>query len=406
MLYELYQTQDDVLEPLRGLARFGRQILSSLPTNVRDLEPLRHLDAAWNLFSDTALTHVRPSFGIDAIEVQGRRVVVSEEPVVATPFGTLLHFRKEWGEPSLPRVLLVSPMACHFATLLRETVRTMLPEHDVYVTDWHNVRDVPQSEGTFDLDDYIDHLMRFLERLGSGVHVVGICQPCPAALAAVALMSEAQHPDTPKTLTLMAGPVDTRVNPTAVNERAQAHPLSWFERTVVNRVPARYAGAGRRVYPGFLQIAGFMSMNLPRHRDSFYKLYCARRDNDEGKAAPIKQFYDEYFAVCDLPGEFYLQTMQRVFQEHHLPLGRFEFFGRPVDLGAIHRTPLLTVEGGRDDICGLGQTRAAIDLCTGLDATQKAEYLEQDAGHYGVFSGHRWTESIYPRVRDWIRQHA
>ena len=406
MLYQIYQTQDDLLQPMRALARAGRQLLSNLPAEVREIEALRHLDAAWNLISDAGLTHARPAFDVEDVEVQGRRVGVVEEAMLRTPFGTLLRFRKEGLGAAQPKVLIVSPMACHFATLLRDTVRTMLPDHDVYVTDWHNVRDVPLSAGTFDLDDYIEHLMRFLAVLGPGVNLMGICQPCPAALAAVALMSEDGHPATPVTLTLMAGPVDTRQNPTSVNQRAHSHTLEWFERTVVDRVPPRYAGAGRKVYPGFLQIAGFMSMNLSRHQASFYKLYRARVDRDEAKAAPIKQFYDEYLAVCDLPAEFYLQTMRRIFQEHHLPLGTFAFRGRRVDPGAIRKTALLTVEGGRDDICGLGQTRAAIDLCSGLKKTQKAEHVEADAGHYGVFSGTRWSENIHPRVRDWIGQHG
>lgn len=406
MLYHLYQAQDDLLQPLRAYARWGREWLARLPPDVRDLEFLRHVDAACDLISDAKLTHSRPAFAIDEISVEGRTVAVREEPVTATPFGTLLRFRKQDVDADHPKVLVVSPMACHFATLLRDTVRALLPEHDVYVTDWHNVRDVSLSSGSFDLDDYIEHLMRFLEQLGPGTHLMGVCQPCPAALVVTALMSEDAHPATPRTLTMMAGPVDTRQSPTSVNKRAHAHPLSWFERTVIHSVPGRYPGADRRVYPGFLQIAGFMSMNLTRHQDSFYKLYRARVERDEPKAAPIQQFYDEYLAVCDLPAEFYLQTMQRIFQEHHLPLGRFEFRGRPVDLGSIRSTALLTVEGGRDDICGLGQTRAALDLCPRLPASHKAEHVEQDAGHYGVFSGSRWSEHIYPRVRDWIRQHA
>lgn len=405
MIYQIYQAHADMMQPVRYFAGLGRDWLGTLPLAARDLEPLRHLGAAWDLIAETGLTHVRPDFGIEHIEIDGQPCEVREERVLVTPFGTLLHFRKD-STVEQPRVLIVSPMACHFATLLRETIRTLLPEHDVYVTDWHNVRDVPLSEGSFDLDDYVEHLMRFLTHLGPRAHLIGICQPCPAALAAVALMSEDKHPATPRTLTLMAGPVDTRLNPTAVNQRALGHTLDWFERVVIDRVPSRYAGAGRKVYPGFLQIAGFMTMNLSRHQESFQKLYFARVDNDDAKAEPIKEFYDEYLAVCDLPAEFYLQTVHRIFQDHHLAKGCFTWRGRPVNPAAITRTALFTVEGGRDDICGLGQTRAALDLCTGLPAKLKSDHLEADAGHYGVFSGRRWVENVFPRVRELIRQHA
>lgn len=405
MIYQIYQAQQDVIEPFRRASGFGRRWLTRLPSALQGTLPIRHLDAAWGMMAGSGLTHVRPGFGISDVEFEGRKVAVEEQSVLDTPFCTLLRFRKPTEERPQPRVLIVSPMACHFATLLRDTIRALLPAHDVYVTDWKNVRDVSLSDGGFDLDDYIEHLMRFLHHLGPGVHLMAICQPCPAALAAVALMSEDGHPATPATLTLMAGPIDTSMNPTQVNRTAHQHSLAWFERTVIARVPTRYEGAGRRVYPGFLQIAGFMSMNLSRHRDSFRKLYRARVANDLAVAEPIEAFYDEYFAVCDLPAEFYLQTMSRIFQERHLPEGRFLFRGRLVNPAAICRTALMTVEGGRDDICGAGQTRAAQDLCSGLRPDQRLEHVEAEAGHYGVFGGRRWTDSIFPKVREWIERH-
>lgn len=405
MLYQLYQAQTDMLAPARFMSGVTRDWIGLFPIVAKEFEPVRHLAAFSDLIAQTKLTHSRPAFGIDEVEVDGRVVTVVEQAELVTPFGTLLNFRKDVTTPQ-PKILLVAPMACHFATLLRETVRTLLPEHDVYITDWHNVRDVPLSDGQFDLDDYIEHLIQFLDHLGPGVNLMGICQPCPAALAAVALMSEDGHPATPRTLSLLAGPVDTRQNPTLVNERATSHSLRWFEKRVTDRVPFRYAGAGRKVYPGFLQIAGFTGMNFKRHQKSLYEMYCARVARDSAKANPIQDFYEEYFAVCDLPAEFYLQTMERIFQEHHLPQGRFEWRGRRVNPAAIRNTALLTIEGGRDDICGLGQTHAAQALCTNLSADMKTEHVEPEAGHYGVFSGSRWSENVYPIIHDLIRRHA
>lgn len=405
MIYQLYQAQTDLMQPVRYLSAFTRDWIGAMPAASRAFQPLRHLAAMSDLIADSGLTHKRPAFAIDTVEIEGGHVAVREEAALVTPFGTLLHFAKDTTAVQ-PRVLLVSPMACHFATLLRDTIRTLLPDHDVYVTDWHNVRDVPLSEGPFDLDEYIGHLIRFLEHLGPGTHLMGVCQPCPAALATVALMSEDGNAATPLSLSLLAGPVDTRQSPTAVNKHATSHDIGWFKRTVTDRVPWRYAGAGRRVYPGFLQIAGFMSMNLPRHQESFRKLYQARVANDQAAAQPIREFYDEYLAVSDLPAEFYLQTVQSIFQDHDLPLGKLVWRGRTVNPAAIERTALFTVEGGRDDICGLGQTAAALDLCSGLPETLKSAHVEEDVGHYGVFSGHRWAENVYPRLRAFIQRHA
>jgi polyhydroxyalkanoate depolymerase len=321
--------------------------------------------------------------------------------VHATPFGTLLRFRKDI-DIAQPRVLLVAPLSGHFATLLRGTVRTMLPEHDVYITDWHNARDIPTSAGRFGFDDYVTHLIEFLDVIGPGAHVIAVCQPCVATLVAAAVMAQGDHRAQPHSMTLMAGPIDTRVNPTKVNELAKSKPMSWFEKNLIARVPFRYDGAHRRVYPGFVQLAAFMSMNLDRHTKAHRELYDNLAKGDLEKAKATKDFYDEYFAVLDLTAEFYLETVRLVFQEHRLPLGELEYDGLAVDPKAIRRTMLLTVEGERDDICAVGQTLAAHDLCSGLRPYRKRHHMQPGVGHYGVFSGKKWESQIYPLVRNLI----
>ena len=307
---------------------------------------------------------------------------MTEEAISATPFGTLLHFKKDLATPQ-PRMLVVAPLSGHFATLLRNTVRTLLADHDVYITDWHNARDVSMADGAFGFDDYVDHLIRFLEEIGPGAHVLGVCQPCVQVLAAVALMAEDGNPAQPCSMTLMAGPVDARVNPTKVNELATERPLSWFERHLIDTVPPRHRGAGRRVYPGFMQLLAFMSMNANRHVKAHFHLFDLLAAGESAEADAIKAFYDEYFAVLDLPAEFYLETVERVFQEAHLARGLLMVRNRRVDPRAIRRTALLTVEGERDDICSVGQTVAAHDQCASLRPYLKRHHLQAGAGHYG-----------------------
>ncbi|MBV9756594.1 MAG: polyhydroxyalkanoate depolymerase, partial [Alphaproteobacteria bacterium] len=313
-----------------------------------------------------------------------------------------LHFQKETA-PEQPRVLLVAPMSGHFATLLRGTVAVMLPEHDVYITDWKNARDVPPGAGRFGFDDFVDHVIRFLQRIGPGGHVVAVCQPTVAVLAAVAVMAEDGNPATPRSMTLMAGPIDTRVNPTRVNQLAQTHGIDWFERRLISAVPWRYRGAGRRVYPGFMQLAAFMTMNLDRHVAAHVRQFRALLAGDAATVETHRRFYAEYFAVMDLPAEFYLETVQRIFQLHELPLGRLYWRGDLVRPAAIRRTALLTVEGERDDICAVGQTLAALELCSGISVARKRNHLQTGVGHYGVFSGKRWALEIYPQVREMIQ---
>jgi polyhydroxyalkanoate depolymerase len=366
-----------------------------------DHTALRNLTAAYELIARAGLTHQRPPFGIGHVMVGNRGVEVTEEVTLRTPFATLLHFKKDVAQAQ-PRVLLIAPLSGHFATLLRSTVRTMLPEHDVYITDWHNARDVPTRDGRFGFVDYIDHLIRFLEAIGPGAHMLAVCQPCVAALVAAAVMAQNHNPAVPHSMTLMAGPIDCRVNPTKVNELANSKPIEWFEQHLIARVPFRYDGSFRRVYPGFVQLAAFMSMNIERHLKAHRELYDSLVNGDLAKAKATKDFYDEYFAVLDLAAEFYLETVRLVFQEYALPLGRLTFRGEKVDPGAIRRTMLLTVEGEKDDICAMGQTVAAHDLCSGLRPYLKRHHMQPGVGHYGVFSGKRWEALIYPQVKNVI----
>jgi poly(3-hydroxybutyrate) depolymerase len=287
--------------------------------------------------------------------------------------------------------------------LLRQTVRTMLPDHDLYITDWKNARDIPPSDGTFGFDSYVEHLIRFQRVMGPGAHIVAVCQPTVAALAATAIMAEERDPAQPRSLTLMAGPLDTRVNPTKVNVLARSKPIEWFDQELISTVPWRFPGGGRRVYPGFVQLTAFMTMNLERHINAHLAQFRALSSGDMAAAETHRRFYDEYCAVMDLPAEFFLETVQRIFQDDHLPLGKLTFNGQPVSPAAIRRTALLTVEGERDDICAVGQTVAALDLCTGVRIDMKNHHLQSGVGHYGVFSGRRWEREVYPKVRQVIQ---
>jgi polyhydroxyalkanoate depolymerase len=400
MLYLAYQTHADIMVPVRAFAEAGLTALTPWAASD-DLKVLRNLTAAYELITRAGLTHHRPSYGIDSVRVGNREVAVVEEPVSVRPFGTLLRFRKDV-TLAQPRVLVVAPLSGHFATLLRSLVRTMLPEHDVCITDWHNARDVSMTEGRFGFEDYVQHLIDWLTEMGSPTHVVAVCQPCVQVLTAAALMAQAGSPAQPRSMTLMAGPIDTRINPTKVNELATGQPIGWFERNLIARVPLRYPGATRRVYPGFLQLTAFMSMNAERHVKAQVDLYKAMASNEHEQAKTIKDFYDEYFAVLDMTAEFYLETVQWVFQEFRLARGQLDWRDRRVHPKAIRRTALFTIEGERDDICSIGQTVAAHDLCTSLRPYRKKHYMQAGVGHYGVFSGRRWASQIYPLVRNTI----
>ncbi|WP_428537483.1 polyhydroxyalkanoate depolymerase [Rhodopila sp.] len=399
MIYKLYQAQADLMYPARQMARFGAGLARAMDIGEFTPAPLRQFGAACSMLADSGLTHQRPDYGFSSTRMGNDVVAVTEEPRLDTPFGTLLRFRKDSAIVQ-PRVLVAAPMSGHFATLLRGTVAVLLPDHDVYITDWKNARDTPLSDGVFGFDEYVDHLIRFMEVIGNGSHLIAVCQPAVAALAATAVMAQTGNRAQPRSLTLMAGPIDTRQNPTKVNQLAKAHSIEWFENNLIDSVPWRFKGAFRRVYPGFLQLSAFVSMNLDRHINAHLAQFRALACGDVVAAEAHQKFYHEYGAVMDLPAEFYLETVKRIFQDHDLPLGRLTWHGQKVRPEAIRRTALLTVEGERDDICAIGQTMAALDLCSGV--RQKRHHLQTGVGHYGVFSGSRWAREVYPKVRAMI----
>jgi poly(3-hydroxybutyrate) depolymerase len=401
MMYHAYQAQSDLLRPMRQLAKVhGAWLDAETPTS--GLASIgRSALAASKVIELAEVTHRRPPWGIAQVTVDGEPQAVVEDVVARTPFAELVRFSKP-GVAAQPRLLVVAPMSGHFATLLRDTVRTALQDHEVYVTDWLNVRDVPLTAGRFGLDEYIEHVLRFIEHLGEGCHVLAVCQPTVAALSAVALMAEDGHPATPASLTLMAGPIDCRISPTSVNQLATSKPIEWFERNLISVVPWQHAGGGRRVYPGFVQLSAFIGMNRQRHEDAFRDYYQQLVAGDFGRADMIRAFYEEYLAVADLAADFYLETVARVFQEFALPQGKLTYRGRAISPAAIRRTALITIEGERDDICSIGQTLAAQDLATSLRPYLRTHYVQANVGHYGVFSGRRWQSQIYPLVRDVI----
>ncbi|MCP1471407.1 polyhydroxyalkanoate depolymerase [Sphingobium sp. OAS761] len=401
MLYTGYQAWNDMLAP----ARFGAQVALGVRDKLgpaADGPMYRRMFALMDIFQGAKLTHKRPAYAIGSVRSGNAEVTVREEILLDMPFGTLLHFAKDEVETPQPRVLVVAPMSGHFATLLRSTVATLLRDHDVYITDWKNARDVPLSAGRFGFDDYVDYVIHFFQELGPGAHLLSVCQPCVPALAAVALMSEDKDPSTPRSMTLMGGPIDTRVSPTVVNDLANEKPIDWFEKNLISVVPFRYAGRGREVYPGFLQLSAFMSMNLERHGAQHRELYQLLADGKDVEAQRIKDFYEEYFAVLDMTKEFYLETVDMVFQRTLLAKGELMHRERKVDPGLIRKTALLTVEGEKDDVCAVGQTAAAHHLCSGLRPHLKRHHLQPGVGHYGVFSGSKWEKQVYPQVRNMI----
>jgi polyhydroxyalkanoate depolymerase len=401
LLYSGYQAWSDVLAPLRFAARASLAVRDGLGPFAQLPMP-RRMFALADLMANTRFTHARPSYGIDSVLSGNRTVAVREEVVLDQPFGNLLRFAKDDVETPQPKMLVVAPLSGHFATLLRSTVHTLLRDHDVYITDWKNARDIPVSAGPFGFADYTDYVVRFLQELGPKSHVLAVCQPCVPTLAAVSLMAEDKDPAQPRTMTLMGGPVDVRISPTVVNDLANTKSLDWFEENLISRVPWRYPGAGRRVYPGFLQLTAFMSMNMDRHGAQHRALYQHLADGNAVEADRIKEFYDEYFAVLDLTAEFYLETVDVVFQRALLAKGELYHRNRRVNPGAIHRTALLTVEGERDDICAVGQTSAAHALCSGLRPHLKRHHLQPGVGHYGVFSGSKWEKQVYPQVKNLV----
>jgi len=400
VLYHAYQTYADASEPIRAMARAG-VALGRMFNGVGNTGILQSLSALLELTARTKLIHTRPPYAIDRVIVAGNEVAVREEIALSLPFCNLIRFAKDT-QAVQPKMLVVAPLSGHFATLLRPTVETLSRDHDVYITDWKNARDVPLSQGPFGFDDYVDYVIKCLEHIGPDAHVLAVCQPCVQTLAAVAIMAEDRNPAQPLSMTLMAGPIDTRISPTAVNKLATSHSIDWFKNNLISRVPFSLPGAGRKVYPGFVQLTAFMSMNMQRHTNAHREIYNHLADGRVDEAEKIMSFYDEYFAVLDMPAEFYIETVQYVFQEALLARGKLTYRGRKVNPAAIRRTALLTVEGDRDDICAVGQTAAAHDLCKTLRPHLKRHHLQAGVGHYGTFSGKRWNGQIYPQIRNLV----
>jgi polyhydroxyalkanoate depolymerase len=400
-MYDAYQGLADLGERVRVLAANAEAILKAWSSQPC-ASPWRRMAAYYELIALAGFTHARPDYGVDSVEIGGQAIPVEERAVLATPFCQLLHFQRAGGA-SDPKILLVAPMSGHFATLLRGAVRTLLRDHQVYVTDWINPRNVKQEAGGFGLDDYTQHLVDFVHHLGEDCHIVAVCQPTVSALAATAAMAEEGGAVQPASLTLMAGPIDARIAPTKVNELAQGKPIEWFRDNLIGVVPAKFEGAGRRVYPGFLQLCAFMNMNAERHAKSFADLFHHRVAGESEKADAIREFYKEYFAIMDMSADFYLETVDQVFQRYLLPRGEMAFKGRKIEPRAIRKTFLLTVEGEKDDICAVGQTLAAQDLCSGLRPYMKTHHLQAGVGHYGVFNGRRWETQVYPVLRNHIQ---
>ncbi len=403
MLYNAYEMQRSMLAGVGAAASWGVEWWQSPMNPASYFGSANVMASALEVFAHAAAPRGKPAFGLHETEIDGKAVPVVEEIVLQKPFGQLKHFRRVGVEGS-PRLLIVAPMSGHFATLLRGTVERMLPAHDVYITDWRDARQVPLSAGRFDLDDYIDYVRAFLTHIGPGAHMLAVCQPSVPCYALAALMAAENNPCRPKTLTLMGGPIDTREAPTSVNDVATERPFAWFE-GVIQTVPAIYPGAGRRVYPGFLQLTGFLAMNLGSHMESHFAMFKDLVKGDDEASDATKAFYEEYRSVCDMTAEFYLQTIDTVFQKFALPTGTMTHRGVPVNPGAIEDIALLTIEGERDDISGLGQTKAALTLATGLPDDMKRYFMAPGAGHYGIFNGSKWRTKIAPVVEDWIKAH-
>jgi len=406
MLYHVYEMQRVALAPMR-MAATGALSMLDLPFNPLRETPLGRISAAaLDSFEHTTRAFGKPAWGLPTTRIDGADVAVHEEVALRKPWCDLLRFRRETHRPQDPTVLMVAPMSGHYATLLRGTVQAFLPDHNVYITDWRDARDMPAMGPDFNLDDYVDYVTAFIEHLGPDCHVIAVCQPAVPVLAAISLMNaEAPHA-APRSMTLIGGPIDTREGPTAVNAFAKSRNLEWFRRNVIHRVPFGNMGFMRQVYPGFLQLAGFMAMNLDRHMQAHWEMFQHLVEGDGEPLASKRAFYDEYRAVMDLPSDYYLQTIERVFQEHHLARGMFRHREKLVEPAAIARTALLTVEGERDDISGIGQTRAAHALAHHLAPEKHAHWEQPGVGHYGLFNGRRFNADIAPRIKQFITQHG
>ncbi|MBU6305261.1 MAG: polyhydroxyalkanoate depolymerase [Betaproteobacteria bacterium] len=409
MLYQLHELQRSILHPISHLASAGAHLYTN-PYSPLSYTPFsRRLAATFDLVHRLGKDYEKPAFGLETTSVDGHVVAVTERIVAEKPFCRLIHFERQFGNSPRraadPKILLVAPMSGHHATLLRDTVRALLPHHEVFISDWIDARMVPLNMGPFHLDDYVEYVCEFIRLLSPDLNVISVCQPTVPVLAAVSLMATANDPASPRTIIMMGGPIDARKSPTSVNDLAVEKPLHWFENNVIYNVPYKYPGYLRKVYPGFLQHAGFVAMNPGRHLTSHYDYYLQLIKGDGESADSHRAFYDEYNAVLDLAAEFYLDTIRVVFQDHLLPKGQWAVRGKPVRPQDITKTALLTIEGELDDISGAGQTRAAHNLCTGIPAHRQEDLVVAQAGHYGIFSGRRWREQVAPKIADFIRSH-
>jgi len=409
MLYALHELAYHSATPFRFGAEWARQFWTSPFNPAADTAIGRTAYASAELFESLTRRYGKPAWGLEVVTVNDRPLRTTETVVWSSPWCRLLRFERDRADLKAlkkpldaPAVLIVAPLSGHYATLLRGTVEGFLQDHDVYVTDWINARNVPMLEGRFDFHDYIDHVRTMLARIGGRPHVVGVCQPGPPVLAACALMAEENHPNRPASMTYMGSPIDARLSPTITNQLAEAKPFTWFKSNMIHTVPLPYPGAGRRVYPGFVQLYSFMSMNEERHVDAHHRYFQDLVAGDGDGVEKHEQFYDEYLSVLDLTEEFYLQTIDIVFQQHLLARGLLQHRGKPVDLTAVTDIGLMTVEGEKDDISGVGQTQAAHGLCPNIPDARRVLYVQPEVGHYGVFNGRRFRDDIYPRVRDFI----
>jgi poly(3-hydroxybutyrate) depolymerase len=408
MLYQMHEMNRTLLSPLIQWAEASSKLFTNPVSPFAHTPFAQRIAAGYELMFRLGKDYEKPSFGITSVDIDGQRVSVIEDIELEKPFCKLLHFRKESRnskKTKQPKILLVAPLSGHHATLLRDTVKTLLPEHDVYITDWTDARMVSMDHGAFHLHDYVYYVQDFIRHLGPNLNVISVCQPTVPVLAAISLMASNKEPNLPKTMVMMGGPIDPRKAPTQVNDLATNKPFSWFENNVIYSVPPNYPGYGRRVYPGFLQHAGFVAMNPKRHAQSHWEFYLHLREGDNESAEEHRKFYDEYNAVLDMPAEYYLETIKTVFQDHALPLGTWEVEGQLVRPQDIKDVALLTIEGELDDISGLGQTRAAHELCAHIPKEMKQHFTAPKCGHYGIFSGRRWREVIAPKIGEFIRAH-
>ena len=401
-LYSFFEMNHAMLQPLRAMTQMGLPFWENAANPLHDTKLGRSATAALTMFERATRRYAKPEFGLLETEVAGKSYPIIEQVAYETPFVKLLHFWKAGFAPKQPKLLMVAPMSGHYATLLRDTVKSMLPQFDVYVTDWQDARDIPVEAGSFDLDDYTDSVITMLHKLGERAHVMAVCQPAVPVIVAAALMAAKKDALRPLAMVLMGGPIDTTKSPTAVNKLADGKTVDWFRQTAIMKVTGPHAGSGREVYPGFMQLGGFISMNLDRHVKAHQELYCDLVDGDEKDAAKHERFYDEYMAVMDLTAEFYLQTIERVFIHQDLPHGTYAHRGEKIDLGAITETALLTVEGERDDISGMGQTEAAHALCANIPAAKQKHHLQMGVGHYGVFSGSKFRAEVAPMISQFL----